>query len=811
MAISTQIQNLNLIPGKSAPVVVHLSQGNVGNTVQFYLYDGDNPYYPTNVSIAVHGVRADNTVFGPYTVSVTSGSNLVSFDIVSAMTSVTGAAIGELVLTDNSQNQIGSANFGMLIEETPYSSSVTYEDDLSIYQRILAYVQSFPASVTSQISAEASARQAATDAIQSQLDTETSDIRSTLNTTKTDLQTMISSEASTRASADTNLQNQINQITSPSGEAPSAAEVQNARIGADGVTYSTLGDAIRTQVGRLNNETLQLLIEAATPYTTIENGVYNKSSKQIDTPLSSTRHITVDVTEGEFVAVYGYYYNASYPLWLLFDSSDNIVSSSLWNTSGAGSEQFIVPAGVTKLIVNCSTNAPGYQKVYKSSTIRSFDEISEYVNAINRQLIDSSATAATSQGSIEAGCYNVSTHEIVSPLASTRHIEVAVNPYEVWHVAGYMYNASFPLWVLFDSDDNIVQIYPGNPPSGAYTDTITIPEGVTKLIVNCSTNTPTNYAKTLRALAANAVVNTNIGKKYVWLGTSIPAGAKYGLNNQSSYPMIVGKKIGATVINEAVGESSVHCKKLQRIDATYNPYGFVANWEKCARCLTNTVEEVNWLIAHYNDKDGSGNYIFTQNRPSSITSDDETFYRSCSYEQKIKSHLDAGDIDTWVFDHGHNDNQYDDNVVNGATLTDEQVIQQYGKNNLYTWEGACNFIFTYILNADNKARIIMIGEYDNRLADVPPHQMEVSESWEIPLFKLWEVIGWNVNHTITTTGFWDNSTGLWVESGGTEQTITIHDRFVRDHIHPSSDSSGYATEHIAKLIAKWLVNMSYVE
>ena len=67
------------------------------------------------------------------------------------------------------------------------------------------------------------------------------------------LQGNINSEAATRASADSNLQSQINQIVAPSGEAPSAAEVQNARIGADGVTYDTLGDAIRTQVGNLKD------------------------------------------------------------------------------------------------------------------------------------------------------------------------------------------------------------------------------------------------------------------------------------------------------------------------------------------------------------------------------------------------------------------------------------------------------------------------------------------------------------------------------------------------------------------------------
>jgi len=243
MAISTQTQNLNLIPGKSAPVVVHCSQGNVGDTVQFYLYDGDDPFYPTNVSIAVHGVRADGSVFGPYAVAVTSGSNLVSFELVTAMTSVNGAAIGELVITDSDENQVGSANFGILVEATPYSSSVTYEDDLSIYQRILAYVQSIPAELSGQISAEAEARDTADKNLQGLVASETSARETAYN----NLQSQISAEASERATADSNLQSQINQIVAPSGEAPSAAEVQNARIGADGITYANLGTAIRTQ------------------------------------------------------------------------------------------------------------------------------------------------------------------------------------------------------------------------------------------------------------------------------------------------------------------------------------------------------------------------------------------------------------------------------------------------------------------------------------------------------------------------------------------------------------------------------------
>ena len=259
MAISTQIQNLNLIPGKSAPVVVHLSQGNVGNTVQFYLYDGDNPYYPTNVSIAVHGVRADGTSFGPYTVSTSTGSNLVSFNVSSPMVSVAGACVLELVITDPNQNQVGTANFGMLVESAPYSSSVTYEDDLSIYQRILAYVKSIPAGISGQIADEAQTRATEIATLTSKLDTETSARQSadTANSSSiASLQSSLGSEITRSTNKDTELQNQINQIIAPTGGAPSAAEVTDARIGANGTTYSSLGVAIRTQTKDLDDKIL---------------------------------------------------------------------------------------------------------------------------------------------------------------------------------------------------------------------------------------------------------------------------------------------------------------------------------------------------------------------------------------------------------------------------------------------------------------------------------------------------------------------------------------------------------------------------
>jgi hypothetical protein len=95
----------------------------------------------------------------------------------------------------------------------------------------------------------------------------------------------VSAEATTRASADSNLQSQINQIVAPSGEAPSAAEVQNARIGADGSVYPNLGTAIRTQVNDLNEGLSDL--ESATSKENVSENYYDYTSSLLGAYLNS--------------------------------------------------------------------------------------------------------------------------------------------------------------------------------------------------------------------------------------------------------------------------------------------------------------------------------------------------------------------------------------------------------------------------------------------------------------------------------------------------------------------------------------------
>lgn len=63
----------------------------------------------------------------------------------------------------------------------------------------------------------------------------------------------LASETGARQSADTLLGTRIDNIIAPSGEAPSPAEVTDARVGWDSETFPTLGDGIRSQVTDLHD------------------------------------------------------------------------------------------------------------------------------------------------------------------------------------------------------------------------------------------------------------------------------------------------------------------------------------------------------------------------------------------------------------------------------------------------------------------------------------------------------------------------------------------------------------------------------
>ena len=113
------------------------------------------------------------------------------------------------------------------------------------------------------INAEQSARENADGNLQNSINANTESIAAEVaNRTNADgvlagsinsVASDLTAEVGARTTADGALSARIDEIVAPSGEAPSAAEVLDARVGADGTTYNSLGAAIRGQVTNLQN------------------------------------------------------------------------------------------------------------------------------------------------------------------------------------------------------------------------------------------------------------------------------------------------------------------------------------------------------------------------------------------------------------------------------------------------------------------------------------------------------------------------------------------------------------------------------
>ena len=128
MAIINQSNILNLQPGITAPVVVHMSEGDSGTKLSFKLIDGARAWTdPGNVVAAVHGRRQDGTQFGPY--ACTISGDVVSFQTDAAIAAVAGSGIAQIVLTDSNGNTAGTANFAIMVERATFPLGVTYTND----------------------------------------------------------------------------------------------------------------------------------------------------------------------------------------------------------------------------------------------------------------------------------------------------------------------------------------------------------------------------------------------------------------------------------------------------------------------------------------------------------------------------------------------------------------------------------------------------------------------------------------------------------------------------------------------------------
>lgn len=335
------------------PPVVYMSQYDVGRPIGFVVSaSGSTPDFD-NYTVTLEGTRSDGV---PVTAPVTTDGNICALETTATMTKNADRYPAQIVVTDGNGDRIASIPVTMMVVKAAMDEDAEeIEEDRSLYQQYTGTVQSLIADIRTQLNAETAARQAAVSA-------EASARQAADNT----LQSNINSEASTRATQDASLQSQINQLVAPSGEAPSAAEVENARVGADGTTYPTLGDAIRTQVTDVKSALTDIYV--LKQYAFFESG-YITSNGAIGSTVSLTRHADSSYESAVMACVPGDTFvvnlhaaNAARG-WCFIDSNNVMLEKA---TAGNRNETITAPENAAKVVFNNATDYPDKQ-VYKAS------------------------------------------------------------------------------------------------------------------------------------------------------------------------------------------------------------------------------------------------------------------------------------------------------------------------------------------------------------------------------------------------------------------------------------------------------------
>lgn len=251
--INTQYINLSMIPSGVMPVL-YCSQYDVGRPLGMVVYNGGDSVDLDRYTCTIEATRTDGTAI---TAAVTTDGNVGAFSTTATMTNQADKYPAKMVIVDGDGNKVASLAFILMVTPaTKDENAESIEEDKSLYQQYTGTVQTLIADIRSKLSDEISARQTAVSTLQSD----------------------INAEAAKRGTADTSLQSQIDQLVAPSGTAPSEAEIENARVGADGVTYPTLGDAIRTQVGGVKSAILNSFISTEYASFTFAQGTISTLS-----------------------------------------------------------------------------------------------------------------------------------------------------------------------------------------------------------------------------------------------------------------------------------------------------------------------------------------------------------------------------------------------------------------------------------------------------------------------------------------------------------------------------------------------------
>lgn len=238
------------------------------------------------------------------------------------------------------------------------------------------------------------------------------------------LKTSLTNYGTRLGTAETKVTNMEAQLATAISAVTVDSEVQNIRVGDDTVTYTSAGEAVRTQFSNVKSVITRYTgCEKIAPFT---SGLINTSGDTADPDNPSTsisyKYAVVNCSAGDYFTISGTGANGA-RLWAFLDSSNNVISRSMGSET-ANNLILKAPANAVKLVLNDKTDSASYKGVvpteYTQDNVNSLIQLMSQQNLIKSvNLYDKSACWSgiinTSDGTIASNADYITALYEVSP------------------------------------------------------------------------------------------------------------------------------------------------------------------------------------------------------------------------------------------------------------------------------------------------------------------------------------------------------------------------------------------------------------
>lgn len=181
--------------------------------------------------------------------------------------------------------------------------------------------------------------------------TKIDNFKSEVNTSLSNQNTSINQTTSAQNSKITTLESRMDTFTRLSeGSTTGDAELQDIRVGANGITYDTAGNAVRGQYSQLKEDLEQFL--SITHEKITDNTYIDTTNPFVQIKHDNWQSAIIPCNENNDFFIKGRGGNTKYELWCFVDNNGNIISKSESQCVYNEFHQVSAPIGTKYLIVN---------------------------------------------------------------------------------------------------------------------------------------------------------------------------------------------------------------------------------------------------------------------------------------------------------------------------------------------------------------------------------------------------------------------------------------------------------------------------